>query len=83
MLRTLRSLCCAQEVSDFQPSSTNVLAEIHAVAPEYAEAVGAFTRAKADKFKALQLDRTELAAKKLPDERLDQLTIDILLGVRA
>ena len=27
-------------------------------------------------------DRTELAAKKLPYERLDQLTVDILFGVR-
>jgi hypothetical protein len=39
-------------------------------------------RAKADKIKSLPLDRTELAAKKLPYERLDQLTIDIILGVR-
>lgn len=42
----------------------------------------AYTRAKADKIKALLLDRRELAAKKLPYERLDQLTVDILLGVR-
>ena len=50
---------------------------------------GAFTsndprvRLYADKIKALLLDRTELARKKLPYERLDQLTIDILFGVRA
>ena len=68
---------------DEDPEVQGLLAEIHAVAPEYAEAVGAYTGAKADKFKALLLDRTELAAKKLPYERLDQLTIDILLGVRA
>lgn len=42
----------------------------------------AYTRAKPDKIKALLLDRRELAAKKLPYERLDQLTVDILLGVR-
>jgi xylose isomerase len=59
-----------------------LLAEIHAAAPEYAEPVGAYTRAKADKIKALALDRAELAAKKLPYERLDQLTVEILFGVR-
>jgi xylose isomerase len=59
-----------------------LLAEIHAPDPEYAEPVGAYTRAKADKIKSLALDRARLAAKKLPYERLDQLTLDILLGVR-
>jgi len=41
-----------------------------------------YTRAKADKIKALALDRAELRAKKLPYERLDQLTVEILFGVR-
>jgi xylose isomerase len=59
-----------------------LLGEIHAAQPEYANPIGAYTRAKADKIKALPLDREELAAKKLPYERLDQLTIDLLLGVR-
>jgi hypothetical protein len=44
---------------------------------------GTYTHAKVDKIKALLLDRTELATKKLRYERLDQLTIDILFGVRA
>ena len=35
-----------------------------------------------DSVKNLQLDRAELTNKRLPYERLDQLTIDILLGVR-
>lgn len=60
----------------------SLLAEIRAAAPEYADPIGAYTRAKAEKIKALPLDRTELAAKKLPYERLDQLTVDILFGVR-
>jgi xylose isomerase len=59
-----------------------LLAEIRAAAPEYDEVKGSYTRAKADKIKSLALDRAELAAKKLPYERLDQLTIDIILGVR-
>lgn len=33
-------------------------------------------------LKGLSLDRTELANKQLPYERLDQLTVDILFGVR-
>jgi xylose isomerase len=42
----------------------------------------AFTRERAEQIKNLRLDRTELARKKLAYERLDQLTIDLLLGVR-
>ena len=44
--------------------------------------VGSYTRAKADQIKSLPVDRIELAKKQLPYERLDQLTVDILLGVR-
>jgi xylose isomerase len=36
----------------------------------------------AEEIKTFQFDRSELANKHLPYERLDQLTIDILLGVR-
>ena len=35
-----------------------------------------------DEIRNLKFDRSELANKRLPYERLDQLTIDILLGVR-
>ena len=59
-----------------------LLTEIRATPPESGEPIDTYTRAKADKIKALPLDRRELAAKKLPYERLDQLTVDILLGVR-
>ncbi|HEV2834515.1 MAG TPA: xylose isomerase [Pyrinomonadaceae bacterium] len=40
------------------------------------------TKLSADAVKNLQFDRAELTSKRLPYERLDQLTIDILLGVR-
>jgi xylose isomerase len=43
---------------------------------------GINTHYKAEEIKNLQIDRSELASKRLPYERLDQLTIDILLGVR-
>jgi xylose isomerase len=44
--------------------------------------LGPYNRATFDSIKNLSLDRTELTNKRLPYERLDQLTIDILLGVR-
>ena len=59
-----------------------LLAEIHATPPEYTEPLGGYTRDKADRVKALALNRGELAGKRLPYERLDQLTVDILFGVR-
>jgi len=59
-----------------------LLAEIHSSAPEDAEPLGRYSRAKAETIKATPVDRNVLAAKPLPYERLDQLTIDILLGVR-
>ena len=59
-----------------------LLAEIRATAPEYAEPFDGYSRAKAERIKALALDSAELARKQLPYERLDQLTVDILFGVR-
>jgi xylose isomerase len=40
------------------------------------------TDLSAEEIKSLKIDRGELTNKRLPYERLDQLTIDILLGVR-
>jgi len=60
----------------------SLLAEIHSSAPEYSNQLSAYSRERAEKIKALPLDRTELAAKKLPYERLDQLTVDTLCRVR-
>lgn len=59
-----------------------LLAEIHGGTPGDAESLAPYSRVKADRIKSLPLDRVKLAAKPLPYERLDQLTIDILLGVR-
>ena len=59
-----------------------LLSEIRSSAPEYSGPLGDYSRARADQVKSLPLDRIELAAKKLPYERLDQLTVDILFGVR-
>jgi xylose isomerase len=62
------------------PDIQALLAEIRG--PEGAEGLGNYSRTKADNIKIMPLDRVELASKPLPYERLDQLTIDILLGVR-
>jgi xylose isomerase len=60
----------------------SLLSEIHSASAEDIKPLGSYTRAKADEIKSLSVDRIELAKKKLPYERLDQLTVDILLGVR-
>ncbi|MCL4265908.1 MAG: xylose isomerase [Anaerolineae bacterium] len=43
---------------------------------------GAYSRAKAAALKAHSFDREAIAAKGQPYERLDQLTVELLLGVR-
>ena len=59
-----------------------LLAQIRSNAPEDVELLGRYSRAAADRIKTLALDRAQLAARPLPYERLDQLTIDLLLGMR-
>jgi xylose isomerase len=58
-----------------------ILAEIEEPS-EASPGVGAYTEAGAEALLGHTFDRARLAAKKLAYERLDQLTIDILLGVR-
>jgi xylose isomerase len=64
------------------PEIQSLLAEIHSANGGSENGLGPYTRARAESIKKMALDRGELAAKKLPYERLDQLTVDILLGVR-
>jgi len=44
--------------------------------------LGTYSRANADALKARTFDREQLASRALPYERLDQLVVDLLLGVR-
>jgi xylose isomerase len=46
------------------------------------EPIGWYSRQIADRLKAQTFDRQALAARPLPYERLDQLVVDLLLGVR-
>jgi xylose isomerase len=48
-----------------------------------AAALGPYTSARAAELKARSFDRHALAARPLPYERLDQLVVDLLLGVTA
>ena len=45
-------------------------------------ASGGYSKEKADSYKTLQLDPNTLAARSLPYERLEQLTLEVLMGVR-
>ncbi len=58
----------------------SLLAGIHSGGP--IEPLGRYSTEKAKQVKEMSLDRVELASKPLPYERLDQLTVDILFGVR-
>jgi len=60
----------------------SLLAEIRSTSPGNGSAPHVYSRTRADEIKALAIDRNELAGRQLPYERLDQLTVDILFGVR-
>jgi xylose isomerase len=66
---------------DDDPEIQGLLADIRSTGPGD-RTVGRYSREKAENIKSMPLDRVQIANKPLPYERLDQLTIDILLGVR-
>jgi hypothetical protein len=43
--------------------------------------VGPYTRERAEELKAQTVDRAALTRRRLPYERLDQLVVELLLGV--
>jgi xylose isomerase len=67
---------------DDDPEIQGLLADIRSTGPGETEPLGRYSREKAENIKSMPLDRVQIANKPLPYERLDQLTIDILLGVR-
>jgi xylose isomerase len=64
------------------PEIQDLLAEIRATDNSFEPIPLQFTKERGEQVKAYNLDRTELAKKRLPYEKLDQLVIDLLLGVR-
>ncbi len=59
-----------------------LLAEINAKDPALAAITGSYTPQKAAALKATTFDRAAMGSRGLGYERLDQLTVDLLLGVR-
>jgi len=59
-----------------------LLAEINADDGAYAYLTDGYSQETADKLKATPFDRLAMGARALPYERLDQLTFDLLMGVR-
>jgi xylose isomerase len=63
------------------PEIKGILSEIAEISGNAPEA-GTYSKEGAATLLAYKFDRERLASKKLPYERLDQLTMDILLGAR-
>ncbi|MBN1965096.1 MAG: xylose isomerase [Anaerolineae bacterium] len=59
-----------------------LLAEINADDGAHSYLAGGYSSEKAARLKAETFDRVALGARGLPYERLDQLTVEVLLGVR-
>jgi xylose isomerase len=60
----------------------SLLAEIRSTDSSFEPAPLKFSKERAEQIKSMNLDRAALAKKRLPYEKLDQLVIDLLLGVR-
>ncbi|HYY94493.1 MAG TPA: xylose isomerase [Pyrinomonadaceae bacterium] len=80
-MRTYLILKEKAEAWNADPEIKAILAEINETDTE-APGLGAFSGEGAASLLGFDFDRRALAAKRLPYERLDQLTTDILLGVR-
>ncbi len=59
-----------------------LLAEINAHDSTYDYLSAGYSAEAAERLKAVSFDRVALSQRKLPYERLDQLTVELLLGVR-
>ena len=64
------------------PEIQAILAEINAEDPELATVLGKYSPEKAQAIRAIEFDRKTIASRGLRYERLDQLTVDLLLGMR-
>jgi xylose isomerase len=59
-----------------------LLAEITASDPSLDYLSSGYSKEAADKLRSTEFDRSALGARNLPYEHLDQLTVELLLGVR-
>lgn len=60
----------------------SIVAEINAADPAMDQYMGKYSAAKADALKKHEFDRVKIAKRGLKYEKLDQLTVDLLLGAR-
>jgi xylose isomerase len=81
-MRTYLILKEKAEQFNRDPEIQALLAEINASDPAMEAFDGRYSREKANALKAYAFDVPALAARGLQYERLDQLTVDLLLGVR-
>ncbi|MDD2522614.1 MAG: xylose isomerase [Anaerolineaceae bacterium] len=65
------------------PEIQTILAEVNAEDPTLAAFFGKYSPEKAEAIKAMAFDRQAIASRGLKYERLDQLTVDLLLGMRS
>ena len=64
------------------PEIQSILAEINTVDPALSPFFGKYSKNKADSLKEISFNRSEIASKGLKYEKLDQLTINLLLGMK-
>lgn len=64
------------------PEIQALLEEINEESSGLVELIGKYSNRKAEAIKAIDFDRKSVASRGLKYERLDQLTIDLILGVR-
>ena len=60
-----------------------LLAEIRGADPADVALLGRYSPAAVAALRARTFDRTRLATRRLPYERLDQLVVELLMGVRS
>jgi xylose isomerase len=64
------------------PEIQALLSEIHAPDLSVASLLGTYSRERADELKAHSFDRAALGRRGMKYERLDQLVVDLLMGIR-
>jgi xylose isomerase len=77
-------LILKEKVQQFNAHSEiqGLLSEIREVDESVAELCRGYSPAKAKELLSTKFDRQILASRRLPYERLDQLTVEVLFGVK-
>ena len=81
-MRTYLILKQKAEKWNTDPEIQTLLNEINSDDGSMAPFSGPFTSTKAEELKKVEFDRVELGKRSLPYEKLDQLTVELLMGVR-